>query len=120
MSQTDENVQARSKMLASVRSVASQHRSSLEQIGIKQLENGHLELDEESLRSLQQESEDSSKLTGPVKEFADNLKGISKEIMLDPMKFTQRPIVNYKNPGHEYANPYVTSEYSGMMFNNYC
>ncbi len=120
VSQSNDNVQARAKMQASIKSVASQHKSGLEEIGISQLENGNLGLDEEALRKLQQTSDDPSKLMVPVKEFADNLKGISKEIMLDPMKFTQRPIVNYKNPGHEYANPYVTSEYSGMMFNNYC
>lgn len=116
----DDNNQARTKMQASVKSVASQHKTDLEGIGIHQNENGHIELDEESLRKLQLDTDDSSKLMVPVKEFANSLKNMSKEIMLDPMKFTQRPIVNYKNPGHEYANPYVTSEYSGMMFNNYC
>ena len=40
--------------------------------------------------------------------------------MLDPMKFADHPIVNYKNPGRTLPNPYITSEYSGMMFNNYC
>ncbi|MCR5772304.1 MAG: flagellar filament capping protein FliD [Butyrivibrio sp.] len=120
ISRSSDNIQARSKMQASVKAVASQHKTSLESIGISQLESGHIELNEESLRKLQQDSDDSTTLMNPAKEFAENLKDISKEIMLDPMKFTQRPIVNYKNPGHEYANPYVTSEYSGMMFNNYC
>lgn len=120
VSSSDENMPARTKMQTSIKSVASQHIGSLGQIGIGQLENGHIELNEESLRQMQSQAQDPSELMVPVKEFADHLKSISKEIMLDPMKFTQRPIVNYKNPGHEYANPYMTSEYSGMMFNNYC
>lgn len=117
---TDENDQAKAKMFSSVKGVASQHVNKLSQIGISQIEDGHMELDEDKLKSLQQESKDSLGLMAPAKDFADSLRNMSKEIMLDPMKFTQRSIVNYKNPGHEYANPYVTSEYSGMMFNNYC
>ena len=41
-------------------------------------------------------------------------------IVLDPMHYIERPVVAYKNPGHGFSNPYITSEYSGMMFNGYC
>ena len=45
----------------------------------------------------------------------------TKDISVDPMKYVDRPVVNYKNPDNrDYSSPYITSEYSGMMFNNYC
>ena len=36
------------------------------------------------------------------------------------MEYVQRTIVAYKNPGHNFASPYNTSSYSGMMFNFFC
>ena len=45
----------------------------------------------------------------------------TKAISVDPMKYVERPVVNYKDPGStQNPSPYVTSEYSGMMFNGYC
>ena len=51
-----------------------------------------------------------------------NIKSKTKEISVDPMKYVDRPVVNYKNPDNKdpTGSPYITSEYSGMMFNNYC
>ena len=53
--------------------------------------------------------------SGSTNDFATGL-GIS----LNPMKYVNKTVVAYKNPGHNFANPYVTSNYSGMMFNYYC
>jgi hypothetical protein len=36
------------------------------------------------------------------------------------MDYVDKKIVAYKNPGHNFASPYITSAYSGMMFNSYC
>lgn len=45
-----------------------------------------------------------------------------KEIVVDPMHYTQQSIVIYPNicSGYHNSNPYVTSIYSGMLFNYYC
>ena len=57
----------------------------------------------------------------PINNFADSLIDKTKEISVDPMKYVDRPVVNYKNPDSKnYSSPYITSVYSGMMFNNYC
>ena len=57
----------------------------------------------------------------PINKFADALIEKTKDISVDPMKYVERPVVNYKNPDNrDYSSPYITSEYSGMMFNNYC
>ena len=46
----------------------------------------------------------------------------SKLFSLDPMKYiTDKVVVTYPNPEKEhFANPYMTSIYSGMLFNSYC
>lgn len=41
-------------------------------------------------------------------------------IALDPMEYVSRAICAYSNPATSYINPYVTSIYSGMLFNSYC
>ena len=35
------------------------------------------------------------------------------------MDYVEKVMVAYKNPGHNFINPYVTSAYTGMMFDRY-
>ena len=35
------------------------------------------------------------------------------------MNYVNKVVVAYKNPGHNFATPYITSIYSGMMLDNY-
>ncbi|WP_155832280.1 hypothetical protein [Butyrivibrio sp. MC2013] len=102
-----------------IKSFSGPIRSSLEDIGISKSEDGRIVFDDSKLRAMGSEEEREEKIQ-PIKDLTDSFYEMTKDIMLDPMKFTDRPIVNYKNPGHGYNNPYITSEYSGMMFNNYC
>ena len=42
-------------------------------------------------------------------------------MLLNPMEYANKTIVAYKNPLKDnYSTPYITSIYSGMMFNSYC
>lgn len=107
------------KVLSGVHSLILQQLDELSSLGINQTEDGHIAFDEQTLIDSGGEGELTQKVQ-PIRTFAANLNAMTQDIMLDPMKFAKRQMVNYKNPGHEYANPYVTSEYSGMMFNNYC
>lgn len=57
---------------------------------------------------------------------ADALKGFGNHIMhkltsisLDPMEYIDRRICAYPNPFTNYINPYMTSIYTGMLFNAY-
>ena len=38
---------------------------------------------------------------------------------MNPMNYVNTVVVAYKNPGHNFATPYITSIYSGMMLDNY-
>ena len=43
----------------------------------------------------------------------------SDQVSLNPMDYVEKVMVAYKNPGHNYITPYVTSSYTGMMFDGY-
>lgn len=56
-----------------------------------------------------------------IQNFGASLLRKTSQISLNPMEYVDKKIVAYKNPTHEnFATPYITSEYSGMMFNSYC
>ena len=53
--------------------------------------------------------------------FADSLFHKTIQISLDPMQYVEKRIVAYKNPAKiHFATPYITSPYTGMLFNSYC
>ena len=100
--------------------LAIQHMSNIEDIGIKLEGNGTLSIDDELL-SQAVSGPGSREALSPIKAFSDALIEKTKDISIDPMKYVDRPVVNYRNPdSRDTSSPYVTSEYSGMMFNNYC
>lgn len=108
------------KLKSEIVGIAKQYMTGIEDIGIKLEGNGTLSIDEEMLKQAVSGPESEASLA-PVKEFADALIAKTKDISVDPMKYVDRPVVNYKNPdSKDYNSPYITSEYSGMMFNNYC
>ena len=100
--------------------IAIQYMSNIEDIGIKLEGNGTLSIDDELL-SQAVSGPGSREALSPIKAFSDALIEKTKDISIDPMKYVDRPVVNYRNPdSRDTSSPYVTSEYSGMMFNNYC
>ena len=109
-----------SKLRAEVIGIAQQHLSNVEDIGVRLEGNGSLSIDDELLKQAVSGSSNMESL-GPINRFADALIEKTKDISVDPMKYVDRPVVNYRNPDNrDYSSPYITSEYSGMMFNNYC
>lgn len=109
-----------SKLKSEVVGIARQNLANSEDLGIRLESNGTLSIDDELLRQAVS-SGDSMAALEPVSAFADALIEKTKDISVDPMKYVDRPVVNYKNPdSRDYSSPYITSEYSGMMFNNYC
>lgn len=95
------------------------YKSGLNKLGLSFDEDGRLSVnDGELTKSL--ESDDTGSYRGTINDFTASLTRKTKQISLDPMNYVQKVVVAYKNPGHGYASPYVTSLYSGMMFNSYC
>ncbi|MDE6419872.1 MAG: flagellar filament capping protein FliD [Lachnospiraceae bacterium] len=107
------------RLMNEMAGIASVYANDLDTLGIYSEENGELSIDDERL-SYAVEHADSEEVTEPLKDFTQALMRKSSGVSLNPMNYVNKIIVAYKNPGHGYASPYVTSAYSGMMFNSYC
>jgi flagellar hook-associated protein 2 len=95
------------------------YTSSLEEIGVTQNDDGTLSVDAEKL-SEALKNEDRTEDLDTLKNFTKFALRKAKGIQLNPMDYVDKRIVAYKNPTTaHYANPYVTSAYSGMLFNSY-
>ncbi len=100
--------------------IAVLYQESLTGMGVTRQEGGTLSVDRAKLSSSLANSQDVSNTFHTLKDFSNMLLRKSSQITINPMNYVEKKIVAYKNPGHAYANPYITSAYSGMMFSGYC
>ena len=107
------------RLVNEMKGISNTYSASLEHLGIRLNTDGNLELNETELENALSQ-EDAKSLLSPVKDFTNSLLRKTNAISLNPMNYVNKTIVAYKNPGHGYSSPYVTSAYSGMMFNSYC
>ena len=107
------------KLVNEMNKVAALYSSELESIGLSFSENGTISVDNNLLTQTARE-DDAMERFGSIRKFAESILGRANKVSLDPMEYTQKTVVAYKNPGHGFATPYVTSNYSGMMFSSYC
>ena len=91
----------------------------LDAVGISFNSDGTIAVDKNALTTTAKSDDALEKFTS-IKKFTGNVLNKINQISLDPMEYTQKTIVAYKNPGKSFSNPYVTSNYSGMMFSSYC
>ena len=99
--------------------VARVFAHDLTSVGLKLNLDGTLEVDDETLRQTVM-SDDAAEAFSPLKSFTNAVLRKSNQVQLNPMNYVNNIIVAYKNPGKNFASPYITSAYSGMMFNSYC
>ncbi|MBD5475753.1 MAG: flagellar capping protein [Lachnospiraceae bacterium] len=100
-------------------SVARVYARDLTSVGLNLNLDGTLEVDDATLRQSAM-SDDAKNAFSPMKSFTNSVLRKSNQVALDPMNYVNNVIVAYKNPGKNFASPYITSAYSGMMFNSYC
>ena len=112
--------QTRSRQLIrEMKGIASVYGSSLETMGLNLTEDGTLDIDRDTLRETAAGTQDINETFGSLKSFSNMLLRKSDQVSLNPMDYVEKVMVAYKNPGHNYPNPYVTSAYTGMMFDGY-
>ena len=107
------------KLISEMNKTAALYSSELESIGLKFADDGTISVDNNLLAQTARE-DDAMERFASIKKFTEGLLGRANKVALDPMEYTQKTVVAYKNPGHGYATPYITSNYSGMMFSSYC
>lgn len=107
------------KLIHEVSGITGLYHNELDAIGITKTEDGSLTIDEDLL-SQAAESEDAMELLAPLKDFSNSLYDKSETVSRDPLNYANKTIVAYKNPGKNFPSPYITSSYSGLLFNYYC
>ncbi len=100
-------------------SAAFAYKTSLESIGLMVEDDGSINIDSDTLKSTVSTDnyEDSISV---LNDFKNLLSVKANNASLDPMRYVDKILVTYKNPGKTFATPYITSIYSGMMMDAYC
>lgn len=107
-------------LVKEMKGIASLYSSSMEAMGLSMTRDGMLEIQPDLLKETADHSEDIADTFSYLKDFSNSLLRKSRQISLNPMDYVDKTMVAYKNPGHNFVNPYDTSAYTGMMFNSYC
>lgn len=108
-------------MLHDLKDLFSTAKDELAQCGISFDDKGFMHVDKEQARISAQAGKFQD-IFGENSNLSSRVINQSKMFSMDPMKYIEDKImVSYPNPTKEHvANPYMTSIYSGMLFNSYC
>ena len=113
------------RLVREMGAIALRYQDSLQKIGISAQSDKTMSIDEDRLKEAiaSEEAEDAGEDVSSYQTlsgFAESLLKKTTQVSINPMEYVDRTIVAYKNPGHNFINPYMTSAYSGMIFNSYC
>ena len=107
------------RILTDMENISELYRNELDSLGLSfNNDDGKISINEDLLRENMEEA-DLNKTFESLKDFTESVLGKIRQISLNPMEYTNKTIVAYKNPATAFASPYTPSAYSGMMFNSY-
>ncbi len=91
------------------------------QIGLKREEDHTLSVDRPTLTGAISGS-DAMHTFAVLNKFRDALSTKADQASIDPMNYVSKTLVTYKhpNPNKNFATPYISSMYSGMMMDRFC
>ena len=107
-----------SRLFKELQRISRRHTNSLESAGLTFDENGAMKADESLVTQSVAEGNIRDSLE-MIEKFKDDLKKEANLITINPMNYVDKTMISYPNPVISFSNPYVTSMYSGMMFNGY-
>ncbi len=119
VSEYSENQPKSNRLFHEMSSVARVYAQGLTSAGLRLGQDGTLEVDRSTLKQ-QAMSDNAKEVFSSMKGFTNSVLRKTNQVSLNPMNYVNNIIVAYKNPGKNFASPYITSAYSGMMFNSYC
>lgn len=106
-------------LLKEMERILYHYQPDLEKLGFSLEDGRQLSLDDDAFKDSLSGDESRTQLTA-IKDFTNSILRKTNQISLNPMEYVDKTIVAYKNPGHNFVTPYVTSNYSGLFFNSYC
>lgn len=101
-----------------IKRIAMRYKNDLESVGLNMEDDGSLKFDSSLIIQSGEEGTLSESLEH-LKNFKSELSHKAQDISLNPMKYVRKVMISYPNPVKTFTNPYVTSIYTGMMFNGY-
>lgn len=111
---------ASSKLLGEMNNIISYYKEDMEGLGLEIGENGNITVNDNSFQAALSSDSDYSETLKPIKSFSSAMMRKVNQISLNPMEYVDKTVVAYKNPGHNFTAPYVSSNYSGLLFSSYC
>lgn len=112
-------VKGNHRLIREMKSISNYYRGNLELTGLHTAEDGTISINKEELSQAVNDTEAATLFSG-IEAFTQSLIRKTGQISINPMQYTDRTVVAYKNPGRSFPNPYVNSPYTGMLFNSYC
>lgn len=106
------------KLLNDMAAVSRRNQVALQEIGLMVDELGAITIDRDILADAVDPSR-AEHTFSTLTRFRDSIGGKAEHAAIDPMNYVNKVIVAYKNPGHNFATPYISSIYSGMMLDHY-
>ncbi len=108
------------KLLQEFRRLMTPFQSEMESAGITFDERGYMQMDE-ALASQAAKEGDLEQLFGKDSRLNQRIQSKNEEIKINPMDYVDKILVSYPNFGKPPRGfSYITSLYSGMLFNYYC
>ena len=108
-----------SKLISDIGGTARRHKSEFDSLGLMVHDNGTISVDRALLTDAVGDAHPEESFS-ILNHFRDSLLAKADKVSIDPMNYVNKIMVAYKNPGHNFATPYITSIYSGMMLDSYC
>lgn len=100
--------------------ITNDYKNELESCGITLNEKKELIIDQSITRQAIDDGDIENLLTGNYG-YTNKLQNKMLHIMLNPMEYLDKTIVTYPNTSRiSFTNPYITSIYSGMLYNYFC
>lgn len=106
------------RLTKDIRRLAWYYKDGLDSAGFMVSEDGHIHMEESILIQADQEGTLTEGLE-QLNRFKNALVKKTKDMSVDPMKYVNKKMISYPNPVRNFTSPYVSSLYSGMMFNGY-
>lgn len=108
------------RLLGEMEHLCRHYQPDLEDLGFSFQKNGQLSVDDDAFRHSVLADEGRTQFS-TIKDFTNSILRKVDQISLDPMEYVEKKLIAYKNPsGNNLVAPYMTSNYSGMMFSGYC
>lgn len=108
-------------LLKDMSSITRGFTGEFSRIGLKREDDSTLSVDRPALTSAIKGS-DAAHTFQVLNRFRDTLGKKASQASIDPMNYVSKTLVTYKHPdpNKNFATPYISSMYSGMMMDRFC